>query len=64
MIFFIYANDLYLVGQHKDINKIKNQLTEDFFNTCDWFVNNEPSLQFGEDMTKTIFLLLNLKGKI
>ena len=51
---FLYADDTCLVCQHKDINKIENQLNEDFSNICDWFVDNKLSIHFGEDKTKSI----------
>ena len=31
----------------------KNQSTKDFSNTCDWFVDNKLSINFGEDKTKS-----------
>ena len=34
---FLYADDTCLVCQHKDINKIENQLNKDFSNICDGF---------------------------
>ena len=37
---FLYADDIHLVCQHKDINKIENQLKEDICNICNWFVDN------------------------
>ena len=32
----------------------KKQLTKDFSNICDWFVDNKLSIHFGEDKTKSI----------
>ena len=61
---FLYADDTCLICQHKNINKIENQLNEDFCNISDWFVDNKLSIHFGEDKTKSSFLLLNLKKKI
>ena len=61
---FLYADDTCLVCQHKDINKIENQLIEEFSNICDWFVDNQPSIHFRDNKTNQHFLLLNLKGKI
>ena len=60
---FLYADDTSLVCQHKDINKIVNQLNEDFCNICNWFLVNKLSMHIGENKTK-YFFLLNLKGKI
>ena len=52
-----------LVFQHKDINKIENQLNKDFSNICDWFVDNKPSIQFGENKTKLILFASKFKRK-
>ena len=60
---FLYADDTCLVCQHKDINKIENQLNEDFSNICDWFVDNKLSIHFGEDKTKSIFFASKFKRK-
>ena len=60
---FLYADDTSLVCQHKDINKIVNQLNEDFCNICNWFVVNKLSMHIGKNQTK-YFFRLNLKGKI
>ena len=60
---FLYADDTCLVHQHKDINKIENQLNEDFSNICDWFVNNKLSIHFGEDKTKSILFASKFKRK-
>ena len=60
---FLYADDTCLVCQHKDINKIENQLNEDFSNICDWFVDNKLSIHFGEDKTKSIFFASKFKKK-
>ena len=32
---FLYADDTYLVCEHKDINKIENDLNGDFSNICE-----------------------------
>ena len=37
---FPYVDDTCLICQHKDINKIKNQVNKDFTNICDWCVDN------------------------
>ena len=60
----LYADNSCLVCQHKDINEIQKPLTDDFSNICNWFVDNKLSIHFGEDETKSILFLLNLKGKI
>ena len=60
---FLYVDDKCLVCQHKDINKIENQLNGDFSNICDWFVDNKLSIYFGEDKTKSIFFTSKFKRK-
>ena len=60
---FLYANDSSLVCQYKDINEIQKHLNEDFSNTCDWFVDNKPSIHFGEDKTKSILFVSKFKRK-
>ena len=57
--FFLYADNACLVCQHKDINKVDNQLNEDFCNICDWFVDNQPSIHFDEVRQLNLSLLLN-----
>ena len=51
---YLYVNDLCLLFQHKNVTDIKNQLTKDFSNICDWFVDHKLSIHFGEDKTKLI----------
>ena len=48
--------------QHKDINKIENQLNKDFCNLCNWFVD-KLSIHFGEDKTKSILYASKFKRK-
>ena len=61
VIFFSVPMIHVFICKHKEINKIENHLNEDFCNLFDWIV--DKSKHFGEDKTKSIFLLLNLKGK-
>ena len=53
----LYADDSCLLFLHKNVNEIKKQLTKDFSNICDWFLDNELSLHFGEDKTKSILFI-------
>ena len=62
-VIFSYMPMICLGCQHKDINKIENQLNEDFCNICDWFVDNKLSIHFGEDKTKSIFFASKFKRK-
>ena len=62
---FFYADDTCLLFQHKDLERIKEELTKNFSNICDWFVDNKLSIQFGEDKTKSfLFSTKNIKIKL
>ena len=62
---FLYADDTCLLFQHKDLERIKEELTKNLYNICDWFVDNKLSIYFGEDKTKYIlFSAKNRKRKI
>ena len=58
---FLYADDTCLLFQHKDIERIKEELTKNFSNICDWFVDNKLSIHFREDKAKSI--LFSTKSK-
>ena len=45
---FLYAVDTSLLFQYKDLVGIKEELTKNFSNICDWFVDNKWSIHFGE----------------
>ena len=62
---FPYADDTCLLFQHKDLERIKEELTKNFSNICDWFVDNKLSIHVGDDKTKSIlFSTKNRKMKI
>ena len=62
-VLFLYADDTCLLFQHKDLEWIK-ELTKNFSNICNWFVDNKLSIHFGEDKTKSIlFSTKTKKGK-
>ena len=62
---FLYADDTCLLFQHKDLDRIKEELTKNFSNICDWFVDNNSSIHFGEDKTKSmLFSTKTRKRKI
>ena len=60
---FLYVDYSCLVCRHKDINEIEKQLKVDFFIICDWFVDNQLSIHFGEDKTKSILFPSKFKTK-
>ena len=60
---FLYAAGSSLVFQGKNVIEIEKQLNGDFTNICEWFVDNRPSIHFGEDMTKSILFVSKRKIK-
>ena len=50
------------VFQHKHVTKIETHSNNDFSNLCEWFLDNKPSIHFGEDKTKSI--LFGTKHKL
>ena len=62
---FLYADDTFLLFQHKDLEQIREELTKNFSNVCDWFVDNKLNIQFGENRTKSILFSTKIeKGKL
>ena len=62
---FLNADDTCLLFQHKDLERIKEELSKNFSNIFDWFVDNKFSIHFGEDKSKSIlFSTKNRKRKI
>ena len=61
----LYADDTSLIFQHKDINIIDHQLSRNFSNISDWFVDNKFSIHFGKEKAKSIlFAPLNKCKKL
>ena len=50
----LYADDTFIVFQHKSKIEIEKQLIKYFSSVCDWFVDNKLSIHFGQDKTKSI----------
>ena len=48
---------------HSSINEIEKQLNADLFNICDWLIDNNLIIQFGEDKIKSILFASKLKRK-
>ena len=59
----LYADGICLIFQHSDINEIKIQLNKNFSLICDWFVDINLNIHFGEDKTKSIFLVIKVRLK-
>ena len=58
---FLYADDSSLVYLQKEAKERKLNLSKSFCNICDWFVDVELTIYFGDDKIKNIkclFLLL------
>ena len=58
---FHYADDSYLVCQHKDINEIEKRFNVKFPDKCDWFVVDKLSIHFGKEKTKSILFATKFK---
>ena len=54
---------LFLCADVKIVKDIEKQLSEDFANICDWFVDKKLSIHFGEDKTKSILFASKHKIK-
>ena len=59
---FLYADGSCVVCQHKDFKEIQRNLTKNFSNVCDWFVDNKLSIHFGEGKTK--YVLFGTKHRL
>ena len=59
----LYADDSYILYQHKDVVQIEKRLREDFENLCDWFVDNKLSIHFGEDKTRSVLFASKQRAK-
>ena len=61
---FFYADDTCLVYQHKDFNKINQNLNKFFPTISDWFVDKKLSIHFGDDKTKSILLAQTIESAV
>ena len=50
----LYADDSCLIFRDTDVERIENNLNRNFNSLCNWFVETELSIHFGEDKTKSI----------
>ena len=50
----LYAEDTCLIYIGKDTKTIEEQLNRDFNSLCEWFIDNELSIHFDEEKTKSI----------
>ena len=53
---YLYADDSCIVFQSKNIDIIKENLTNDFSELCDWFVDNKLSIHFAKIKLSLYFL--------
>ena len=60
---FLYTEDSCFIYHHRDVEEIEKQLNKDFWNVCDWFVDNKLRIHFGEDKTKSILFASEHKIK-
>ena len=61
---YLHADDSCLLFQDKNVAEIKKQLTKDFSNISDGFVDNKLSIHFGENKTKSILFSSKRKLKL
>ena len=61
---YLHADDSCLLFQDKNVAEIKKQLTKDFSNISDGFVDNKLSIHFGESKTKSILFSSKRKLKL
>lgn len=59
---FLYADDTCLVYQPKDVKEIEQDLKTNFPNDFYWFIDNNQSIRFGYEKTKSI--LFGIKYKV
>ena len=50
--------------QHRDVEQIEKLLNEYFENACEWFVDNNLSIHFGEVKPNLFFWQVSLKSKV
>ena len=65
---FPYVDDTCSLHQHKDLERLKVELTENFLKInvkiiCDWFADNKLHIHFGEDKTKSILFSTKSRKK-
>ena len=60
---FLHIHDTCLACQHNDINEIEKQLNKHFESICDWFVDKNLSIHFGDDKAKYILFATKFKIK-
>ena len=59
----LYADDSYILYQHKGVVQIEKRLNEDFENLCDQFIDNKLSIHFREDQTNSILFASKQRAK-
>ena len=59
----LYADDSFILYQHKEVDEIEKHLNKNFENICHWFVDNRLSIHFGEDKTKSILFASKRRSK-
>ena len=52
----LYADDTCIVFQYKNVTEIEKQPLRDFSSLCDWFVDNNLSVYFGQEKNKINFI--------
>ena len=45
---------VFIFSQHEDVKKTENDLSKEFSSLCRWFIDNNLSIHFGVNKTKSI----------
>ena len=49
----LYADDMCILYSHQNVKFNDRSLNYDFSNHCEWFIDSNLSIHFGEDKTVT-----------
>ena len=52
----LYTGNASIFCQNNDVTEIEDALSKEYVNKCEWFVDNNLSIDFGKDITNCIFL--------
>ena len=53
---YLYTGNASIFCQNNDVTEIEDALSKEYVNNCEWFVDNNLSIDFGKDIGNCIFL--------
>lgn len=53
---YLYTGNASIFCQNNDVTEIEDALSKEYVNKCEWFVDNNLSIDFGKDIANCIFL--------